>query len=196
MAIVVVRWSDRVDTEDLLVAEASGVLGRPVFIEHRCRRCGADDHGQPLLVGASGLHASVARADGLNLVAFTEAGPIGVDIERVDAAGFEGFPQAAMHPDERAFTTVDRTRLWVRKEAVLKATGHGLGVDPRRVRMSEPRQPPALIHWGAADDPGEVWLADVPVTDGWLAAVAVITPVRHDIVLDQGPATLAGSGQR
>lgn len=140
------------------------------------------------------MHASVARADGLNIVAFTDVGPVGVDLEREDAAGFDGFVDAAMHPDERAHTTVERTRLWVRKEAVLKATGQGLGVDPRQVRMSEARQPPALIHWDAPDDPGDVWLADVPVVDGWLASVAVITPVRHDIVLQDGPATLAGSG--
>lgn len=177
------------------MAEASSHLGIPVFIEHHCPRCGADDHGPPVLVGAPHVHASVARAAGLNVVAFTDAGPIGVDIERDDAAGFEGFAAAAMHPDERASTTAERTRLWVRKEAVLKATGQGLGVDPRRVRMSEPRQPPALIHWGAGPDPGEVWLADVPVTDGWLAAVAVLTPVRHDIVLAAAPATLAASGR-
>lgn len=141
------------------------------------------------------MHASVARAAGLAIVAFTDVGPIGVDLEREDAAGFEGFAKTAMHPDERASTTVERTRLWVRKEAVLKATGQGLGVDPRTVRMSEARQPPALVHWGAPDDPGEVWLADVPVTDGWMASVAVITPLRHDIVLEEGPATPERSGR-
>jgi 4'-phosphopantetheinyl transferase len=194
VARVVVRWSNRVDATDLLLAEASELLGRAAFVEHRCLRCGADDHGRPFLVGAPQLRVSLARADGLGIVALTEVGPVGVDLERADAAGFEGFAQAALHPDERARTPQEATRIWVRKEAVLKATGHGLGVDPRQVRISEARQPPAMIDWLAPDHPGEAWLADVPVADGWAAAVAVLTPVRHDIVLDEGWSTV-GDGR-
>jgi len=194
MASVVVRWSDRVDATELLLAEASELLGRAAFVEHRCRRCGADDHGQPYLVGAPHLHVSLARSDGLGIVALTDVGPVGVDVEVDDAAGFDGFAEAALHPDERAHTPQEATRIWVRKEAVLKATGHGLGVDPRRVRISEARQPPAMIDWHAPDDPGEAWLADVPVADGWAAAVAVLTPVRHDILLDEGR-SVAGGGR-
>lgn len=192
---VVVRWSDRVEATDLLLAEAGEMLGRAAFVEHHCVRCGADDHGQPYLVGAAQLHVSLARADGLSIVALTEAGAVGVDLERDDAAGFEGFAKAALHPDERVHTPQEATRTWVRKEAVLKATGRGLGVDPRQVRISEARQPAALLDWHAADQPGEAWLADIPVRDGWVAAVAVLTPLGHEIVLDEGRSLMAGEGR-
>jgi 4'-phosphopantetheinyl transferase len=191
----VVRWSDRVDATDLLAADAAELLGRPVAVGHHCVRCGADDHGAPFLVGAPRLHVSLARAGGLSIVALTEAGRVGVDVERDDAAGFDGFAAAALHPDERARSPLEGTRTWVRKEAVLKATGRGLAVDPRRVRVSEARQPAALLDWSAPDSPGEVWLADVPVTDGWLAAVAVVTPLRHELVLLDGRAPDAGEGR-
>jgi 4'-phosphopantetheinyl transferase len=194
VASVVVRWSNRVDATDLLLAEAREILGRAAFVEHRCVQCGSEDHGRPYLVGEPQLCVSLARADGLSIVALTEVGPVGVDLERDDAGGFDGFAQAALHPDERARTPQEATRVWVRKEAVLKATGRGLAVDPRRVRISEARQPPAMIDWHAPDDPGEAWLADVPVADSWLAAVAVLTPVRHDILLDEGWSTV-GDGR-
>ncbi|HEY6933981.1 MAG TPA: 4'-phosphopantetheinyl transferase superfamily protein [Marmoricola sp.] len=192
---VVVRWADQVDAADLLLAEAAELLGRPAFVEHRCVRCGADDHGQPYLVGVTSLHVSLARAGGLGIVALSTVGRVGVDLEREDAAGFDGFAEAALHPDERVHTTQEATRLWVRKEALLKATGRGLTVDPRQVRLSESRQPPALLHWAGADDPGPAWLADVPVTEGWLAAVAVLGPVRHDLGLSAAPSTLVGAGR-
>lgn len=191
---VVVRWSDRADATDLLVAEATALLGRAAFVEHRCVRCGADDHGQPYVVGEP-LHVSLARAAGLSIVALTEVGPVGVDLEQDTAADFDGFAKAALHPDERARTPLEATRTWVRKEAVLKATGRGLGVDPRRVRVSEARQPAAMIGWQGEHDPGEVWLADVPVTHGWMSAVAVLTPLRHEISLDEGRSAQVGEGR-
>lgn len=189
------RWSDRVDATDLLAADAAELLGRPVVVGHRCLRCGADDHGAPFVVDAPRLHVSLARAGGLSIVALTEAGRVGVDLERDAAAGFDGFAAAALHPDERARSPLEGTRTWVRKEAVLKATGRGLAVDPRSVRVSEARQPAALLDWSAPDSPGDVWLADVPVTDGWLAAVAVITPLRHELVLLDGRAPDVGEGR-
>jgi 4'-phosphopantetheinyl transferase len=192
---VVVKWSDRVDATVLLLAEASELLHRAAVLGHRCLRCGSDAHGQPYIVGAPYLHVSLARSAGLSLVALTEGGPVGVDLERDDAAAFDGFARAALHPDERARTAQEGTRTWVRKEAVLKATGQGLGVDPRAVRISEARQPPALMDWQAPDDPGEVWLADVPVTDGWSAAVAVITPMRHELVLDDRRSPMVDQGR-
>lgn len=189
------RWSDRVDATELLLTEARELLGRAAFVEHHCLRCGADDHGRPYLVGTPELQVSLARSDGVSIVALSEAGPVGVDLEKDDAAGFDGFAESAMHPDERARTPQEATRTWVRKEAVLKATGRGLGVDPRQVRISEARQPAALIDWQAPDDPGGAWLADIPVTDGWMAAVAVLTPLGHEIVLDEGRSPLAGEGR-
>ena len=40
-----------------------------------------------------------------------------------------------------------RARMWSRKEAILKATGHGLVVDPSQVVVSSPDAPAALLEW-------------------------------------------------
>lgn len=67
--------------------------------------------------------------------------------------------------------------MWARKEAVLKATGHGLVVDPSQVVVSGPHQPAALVQWKADQHlPGPTQLADVDVgARDHRAAVAVLT---------------------
>jgi 4'-phosphopantetheinyl transferase len=118
---------------------------------------------------------SVSRAGEVSLVAVTDAGPVGVDVEGVGAARFTGFADVALHPDEDV--TTDPTRAWVRKEALLKACGLGLAVDPRHLGLDGT----ALVAWESPlEGPGTVWLRDVDVS-GHIAAVAVLP--RADIDL-------------
>jgi 4'-phosphopantetheinyl transferase len=95
--------------------------------------------GKPLLTFRDGrpqpLHVSVAHAGGLALAAVCEHGPIGVDVEHVDTrrnltaiarrffAAEESAQLEACASDERSLLF---HQWWTRKEAVLKATGHGL----------------------------------------------------------------------
>jgi 4'-phosphopantetheinyl transferase len=67
--------------------------------------------------------------------------------------------------------------VWARKEAVLKASGHGLAVDPRQVVVSGPEEPAALLQWKGDVPLGTgVQLADVPLTEpGHVAAVALLS---------------------
>lgn len=95
--------------------------------------------GKPLLTFRDGspqrLHVSVAHAGGLALAAVCDHGPIGVDVEHVDtrrnlAAIARRFFAAEESAQLEACGSDERSLLfhqwWTRKEAVLKATGHGL----------------------------------------------------------------------
>lgn len=138
-----------------------------------CRTCGGG-HGRPELAGQPGVHLGLSHAPGLVAVAVGTVGPLGVDVEAVAATGFTGFAEVALAPGERAVTTTERARTWVRKESLLKATGLGLSVPPSTVRLSDPGAPPRLLAWNAGTPPGPVRLHDVAVGAEHAAAVAVL----------------------
>lgn len=173
----------------LLRAEAArfhGVAPERIVLGHACPRCGGDEHGRPYLVPTATLrvpaHVSLARAGGLSVVAITDAGPVGVDVEVEGAAGFDGFADVARHPDEDA--AADPTRSWVRTEALLKACGRGLAVDPRDVLLDDdglvswdsPHPAPDAVRLRDLDVPGHVVAVVVLVGDGADLAV-VLRPV-------------------
>lgn len=91
----------------------------------RCALCGGD-HGRIRVDGVDAA-VSVSYVPGWAVVAVTDApGRIGIDAVPADAAGLDSvLPGAA---DARA---------WARVEAVLKADGRGLAVDPARVAVHE-----------------------------------------------------------
>jgi 4'-phosphopantetheinyl transferase len=120
-----------------------GILGIPpadVPIHlGRCAQCGSS-HGKPLLPPDTGLHFSLSHAADLVLYAVS-AGPIGVDIEIVptcvrDLLGaLSPAEQRAIHRLPMDTQPYALTQCWVRKEALLKATGEGLTTDPQLVQV-------------------------------------------------------------
>ena len=126
----------------------------------RCPSCGGE-HGRVRVEGADAA-VSVSYAAGWTVVAMTqEHAAIGVDAVPADAAGLE-----------RVLPGGADALSWARVEAVLKADGRGLGVDPARVEISL-----AAYGWsgrvqGAGAD-GRVWRGeDVEAPAGIVAAVA------------------------
>ncbi len=168
-----------------VVGTRLGIDPRALAFERRCATCGSDRHGKPNIVGHPGWSYSLSYTSGLAVVALTEAGPVGVDVEQVRESDFAGFAEVTLAADEVAgFAGVTgaellpaRAQVWARKESVLKATGHGLVVDPSEVVVTGPAEDPALLDWRATQaPPGAVRLADVPLADaGHRAAVAVLT---------------------
>jgi len=168
----------------VLRAEAArfhGVAPAKIVLAHECPRCGSDAHGRPRLLATAAVrrpaYVSLARAGDMSVAAITYAGPVGVDVEAEGAADFAGFEDVALHPGERATTPADSTRAWVRKEAVLKACGLGLSVDPSDVRLDDD----GLATWDSRHrPPGAVWLRDLAVP-GHVIAVAVLPLAEHDV---------------
>ncbi|MBC7633192.1 4'-phosphopantetheinyl transferase superfamily protein [Aeromicrobium sp.] len=159
-----------------------------------CRRCGSDAHGKPQVMMGDGstatTHVSLSRAGGLVLVAATNAGPVGVDIEAAGAADFHHHADVVLHDEERPCD--DPTRMWVRKESVLKATGHGLTIDPRSIRVSAPDRRPELLIWPAGEEmTGPAQMFDLAMPEGYSAALTVLIGERPEIVVT-GSATAAG----
>lgn len=125
MRVTWVRASDR--------ADALAALGIH-DITHRCGRCGSTDHGRPIAEGVIGL--SLSHAGGVTLAVKAD-GLVGIDHE---LEGKSVPRDVVAHPSE----TVDPLRLWVRKEAILKATGLALQVDPTSFWIDEEGRPSGI----------------------------------------------------
>ncbi|MGY0058371.1 4'-phosphopantetheinyl transferase family protein [Streptomyces sp. LZ34] len=148
-----------------------------------CGRCGKA-HGKPVLVGSPlPLELSLSHSGRRVAVALALGTEIGVDIERVAESYDEHLPSTVLAASERQALarlpepdrTAGFTRYWCRKEAVLKATGHGLLVDPALLTVSPPDAPPRLEHW--RDRPGPPvppHLTDLHPGPGYRAALAAL----------------------
>ncbi|MGC4892338.1 4'-phosphopantetheinyl transferase family protein [Micromonospora sp. DT31] len=134
-------------------------------------------HGKPFLTGpGAGLHTSLSYSGDLVAVALSADRPVGVDLEHVAPGGDPVSASARFfHPDEARHVAAAPdhdararrfTRLWVRKEALVKAAGGRL-----RPNLAVP------VHGGdvveCADPPGPHRLADLPSPAAFRAAVAL-----------------------
>ncbi|WZH35638.1 MAG: hypothetical protein PIR02_12725 [Microbacterium enclense] len=130
-------------------------------LSSRCVRCGGD-HGRPRVSGVEAA-TSVSYAAGWAVVATLEgSGRVGLDAVPAGASDLD-----------RVVPGAD-ARTWARVEAVLKADGRGLEIDPARVRVAE-RQDGT---WDGAIDDGPAFDGfDVEGPDGVVIALAVLT--RH-----------------
>jgi len=155
-------------------------------------RCGCDpcrvrfligSHGKPSLahdkpsLAQGHWHFNVSHAGTQALIAISARFALGVDIERIserrDAAalGQAVFSEA----ERRAFAQVPEperaelfTRVWVRKEALVKATGTGIGFGLARVHVGCAGQPLLRID----GRPAPRWrLSDLAAAPGYRAAL-------------------------
>ena len=119
-----------------LAADAGGVPAEQVAVEAACERCGLE-HGRPRLrwPDAAGPAPSVGLASCDGLVVAALAPPdvaVGIDVERPRAATTRGAEAERRDAVALLLGGPRRTaiRRWVRAEAVLKADGRGLRVEP------------------------------------------------------------------
>lgn len=106
-----------------MVAARTGQSPAEVRITATCPDCGGA-HGRPVADG-SALHLSVSYSPGV-VVAAVAASPVGIDVE--ERAQSEERLDAVLK-----LTGVRSIERWTRTEAILKADGRGLRVDPADV---------------------------------------------------------------
>jgi 4'-phosphopantetheinyl transferase len=161
----------------LLRVAAGSALDVPpsqVRVDRTCPRCTAP-HGRPMLPG-TGLHASITHSGDLVGLALTAVAPVGLDVERVADVDIEGLSRLVLHPDEKAPDPEAFFTFWTRKEAVVKATGDGLGAPLAQVRVSDPAGPPQLLAYPERAAPPAAYLVDLRPADGYRAALALLAP--------------------
>ncbi|MGH3186187.1 MAG: 4'-phosphopantetheinyl transferase family protein [Streptosporangiaceae bacterium] len=187
------------DRFTLGVALSRLVLGRQVqtapgkvAIDRTCPRCGRP-HGRPRLVIGGELDFSVSHSGELVAVAVTRSSAgagagrrgVGVDVERVTSLNEPRLWRAVLSPAERdTFVRLGAAeqassffRYWVRKESVLKATGHGLSVPPTRLTVSDSGRPARLLGWaGRPFFPSTVTMCDLSAPPGYAAALTLVGP--------------------
>lgn len=180
----------------LVLAAHTGVPPHRVPIERTCPRCGGA-HGRPRVPGVAGVHVSVSHSAGSVAVAVSRAGPVGVDVEevgRLSDTELACLADQALAPEERAALArrpaADRARgfttYWTRKEALVKATGEGLGVPLDHVIVSPPSEPPRLLRWTGRHLPAS--LHALHPSDGLVGTLAVLGVAPTDVTEhDAGP---------
>ena len=162
-----------------LAAEAGGIPAEAVEVTAVCERCGAE-HGRPRLRWADAQAppptASLASCAHLVVAAIAPTGvAVGVDVEPARV------PRGADAARRRAIveliggTPRMAVRRWVRAEAVLKADGRGLRVEPGQVAFSEARGARDGVTAHVPDAPTVYDLADRRI-EGCLVSLAVARP--------------------
>ena len=151
-----------------VLGELTDTDPRALTFERRCQHCEDRRHGKPRLVSQArdagrGLDFSISHAADRVVLAVTDTGLVGVDVE----AGTNTVDELAgmiLHPDEPIASGADLLRVWVRKEAVLKATGHGIARP--------------MIDVNLDDLPAGAGVRDVDADDGYVAAIATFPAER------------------
>jgi 4'-phosphopantetheinyl transferase len=169
----------RASTDRASYIYAHAVLRRllDVRLGHSLDRAAFDRHpkGKPYLAGRA-LRFNLSRAQGKCVVGMIENGDIGVDIEplaadRSNADVASSFSAAERRWVEEAIEEEDRRfrfyRLWVVREAFVKATGEGLSRPLADVALEIEAGNPVL----EADSGWRAW--EAPPTPGYAAAAVV-----------------------
>jgi 4'-phosphopantetheinyl transferase len=132
------------------------------------------------------LQFSMSHSAGLAVFAFGRSGGVGVDIERVN--GFSEMREfATMNFTPAEIKELDRCaesmrheiflKLWVRKEAVLKASGEGLSISLNRIDVSSLND--GVGKWSVRRIEGDVLgrdfrLTDVIISPDYIVALAAV----------------------
>ena len=128
-----------------------------------------DEFGKPAFDPSLGIHFNLSHA-GERVMAVVDDGPVGCDVERIapfdEAVARECLTDEELATVRRSSPGSDRDRafirLWVRKEAYVKAVGRGFDIEPKSVSVL------------AGEFPSGWCFRDFDFPDGYLGSVAGI----------------------
>jgi 4'-phosphopantetheinyl transferase len=139
--------------------------------------------GKPMLQEGQCLHFNVSHSGGVGLIAFTAVGEVGVDVEAVQQEveameiGTANFTSREASMIAAAATDLARarmfTRLWTRKEALLKATGAGLQDGLDEFDISDVIDRPIKFGSSLGSFCQEHWFVrDIEISESFYGAIA------------------------
>ena len=143
------------------------------------------EYGKPSLAAGSGdgcIRFNLSHSSDVALCAVTRCQDVGVDIEQVvEDLPAERIAAQFFSPPEQCLVGESENpaeafaRIWVRKEAYLKATGRGIGSDLSGFSVTLDRSEMFALK----DERGRSWtIQDLPAPSGYAAAVATPAPLR------------------
>jgi 4'-phosphopantetheinyl transferase len=142
-------------------------------------------HGKPaLLQPSSALEFNASHSGDCVLIGVTSGAPCGVDMERRRANAAE-LAIAEKFFCKREVEWLARSencflRLWVAKEAIIKAVGHGLSIALREVDVLDVVEGRAssITLRTAGTEPQTLWLNELALLPDYAAAVATVGEKR------------------
>lgn len=179
----------------MIIGGRTGRSPSAVQIERTCRLC-LGPHGRPHLPDL-GWHVSVSHSGEYVAVAVTSAGPVGIDVERINDVDIPRLKALSLTPNEASAVASldDFFCCWTRKEAVLKATGDGMGVPMTQVEVSRPGEAPALLRYPDRDA-STVQMFDLRPHHEYPAAAAVLAHRPIEVRTHDGRPLLRGGADR
>jgi 4'-phosphopantetheinyl transferase len=166
------------------------ILADYLNVDTRCLAFCCGPTGKPALVepaGALPLYFNVSHSSELTLIAVTQCGEVGVDVERLRPfANDQGLADRFFSPREattlRALPAEQRIEAffhaWTRKEAYLKASAHGLTYGLDRVEVTLLHEEPArFVRIDGEEQEARHWsLHHLAPAAGYVGALAM---ARH-----------------
>jgi 4'-phosphopantetheinyl transferase len=160
---------------------AAAVGGRPedVELDRHCAGCGSGEHGKPFLRAAPGAGGpapqfNLTHSGRVVAVVLGPADlPVGVDVEAARGLDWAPLRRNVFGDDEWAAADAaadperERFAIWARKEAAVKASGHGLALGLSQVRTVSTPKPPGG------------WTATLPGGVGIVTGWDLDTSERH-----------------
>ena len=196
------RFAHSIDRHRFILAHAAlrGFLARCLGVEAGNIRYEHGGHGKPRLAAdLPPLEFNLTHSQGLGLLAVARGHPVGVDVERWHEVPYAlAIAEAHFSPAEgkalRALPAADVPgaflRCWTRKEAMIKASGEGLGsaLNSFEVDLS-PGSTSALKRYASRSGNRVSWsLRDLPSPTGFVAAGAVAAPLSDRVRWRELPA--------